>query len=502
MHHALMLAVLALGLHDIDDHGDPSLLQQWVFDDQSADNGTLRSQRGDLRGRLRGRASSGRSGGLVIDGMDGMLEIGELTPHLREHLPESAMTIGAWVLISSPTEWGGIAGVIQDNGDHEEGWLLGYRGEHFCMALAATGADADRGDLTYLTAPDPFKLNTWYHVAGTFDGMAMRLWVDGNLVAESLEQSGDIRYPSTGRLAIGAYLDDNEYHPLDGAIQHVRLRNKALDGKQIREEMAAYPDMRGAATPHRPLHMLVGPYLQATEDDGVTVMWETTRPSTGRVEFGTTSELGEVAASTTQATLHEVSLRGLPPESNWFYRVVGESDSDRVESPILTFQTKIRPDTPVGFIVVSDTQNNPAVTTMMSQHAWSHRPHFIMHCGDLVGTGTVKREWVQEFFGSTGELLGRYPIYPTLGNHERDARLYYDYFSLPGEEYFYDYRWGDVHVFVLDTNKDVSPDSAQYRWFQKAIADSDARWKLVQHHQPAWTSDSNDYGDTFSGGST
>jgi hypothetical protein len=248
--------------------------------------------------------------------------------------------------------------------------------------------------------------------------------------------------------------------------------------------------------------MLVGPYLQATEDDGVTVMWETTRPSTGRVEFGTTSELGDVAASTTQATLHEVSLRGLPPESNWFYRVVGESDSDRVESPILTFQTKIRPDTPVGFIVVSDTQNNPAVTTMMSQHAWSHRPHFIMHCGDLVGTGTVKREWVQEFFGSTGELLGRYPIYPTLGNHERDARLYYDYFSLPGEEYFYDYRWGDVHVFVLDTNKDVSPDSAQYRWFQKAIADSDARWKLVQHHQPAWTSDSNDYGDTFSGGST
>jgi hypothetical protein len=42
----------------------------------------------------------------------------------------------------------------------------------------------------------------------------------------------------------------------------------------------------------------------------------------------------------------------------------------------------------------------------------------------------------------------------------------------------------------------------QYQWFVKAVAESNASWKIVQHHQPAYTSDSNDYGDTWKGPSS
>ncbi len=498
---SLLMVLGVLGWHDTHGDADPHLLQQWVFAPPSGASAHVPERQHQLTGTLRGRAAVTTAGGLVIDGMDGVLEIGQMSETLRRHLPDEDMLVSAWVLISTPTEWGGIAGILQDNGDHEEGWLLGYREDHFCFALAGADADAPRGDLTYLTAPTPFEVDRWYHVAGSYDGKTMQLWIDGAIVAESTDQSGPIRYPSSGRMAIGAYIDANEYHPMDGAVQHVRLHNKSA-GSDIAEEMAAYPDMRGAAVPHRPFQLLVGPYLQDAQEDSMTIMWETTRPGAGWVEYGTTSKLGNRVASEAPSSLHEVTLTGLPIESNWFYRVIGESGDERIESPVLTFQTKTRASTPLGFIVVGDTQNNAAVTNMMSKHAWSHRPHFIMHCGDLVGTGTMKREWVQEFFGSTGDLLGRFPIYPTLGNHERDAQLYYDYFSLPGEEYYYDYRWGDVHVFVLDTNKDISPSSDQYQWLSRVLPASDARWKVVQHHQPAWTSDSNDYGDTFSAGST
>ncbi len=499
---ALFVILAALGLHDTHGHANPHLLQQWIFDPGQVTDAQVRERRHRLVGALQGRAAVTPATGLVIDGMDGVLEVGPMSKSLRQHLPSTHMLVSAWVLISTPTEWGGIAGILQDNGEHEEGWLLGYREDHFCFALAGADSEAPQGDLTYLTAPEAFALGQWYHVAGSYDGRAMQLWVDGVLVAESTEQSGPIRYPASGRMVIGAYVDANEYYPMDGAVQHVRLQRVAAGDAAVQEEMAAYPDMRGAGAPHRPFQLLVGPYLQDAREDGVTIMWETTRPGRGWVEYGPTAALGQRAESPATSTSHEVALTDLPIESNWFYRAGGASGEDAVESPVLTFQTKTRPDTPLGFIVVGDTQNNPAVTHMMSNHAWSHRPHFIMHCGDLVGTGTVKREWVQEFFGSTGDLLGRFPIYPTLGNHERDAQLYYDYFSLPGKEYYYDYRWGDVHVFVLDTNKDISPESEQYQWLAKALPASDAKWKIVQHHQPAWTSDSNDYGDTFTGGST
>jgi hypothetical protein len=493
-----------LGFHDTDAAPDPSLQQQWIFHPSHLHDGDMAEARGRLHVSGLGEAElvSGPHGVcLMLDGSTSGVVAGGVAD-LAAHVPEKDITISAWVSVHAQQEWGAIAGLIQDNGSAEEGWLLGYRGDRFCFALSGADTADEDGLLTYLTSPEPFSLDRWYHVAGVYNGTVMSLWIDGKQVASSEEQSGAIRYPDRGRMAIGAYLDDNEHNPHMGAVQHIRIHNRAFGEDEIGDLLAAYPSMRNQPVPAVPLHILVGPYLQATAPQGITIMWETTRPTSGIVEYGRTAALGNRVVVQTPSLMHEVRVEGLLPETNYFYRVLGLDGNETVQSELLTFQTMIRPDTPAGFIVVGDTQNNPAVTHMMSAFAWSHRPHFVMHCGDLVGTGTVKREWVHEFFGSTGDLLGRFPIYPTLGNHERDAQLYYDYFSLPGEEYFYDYRWGDVHVFVLDTNKDVSPASDQYQWLESALQQSDAAWKVVQHHQPAYTSDSNDYGNTWEGDST
>jgi hypothetical protein len=504
MMNQILFSVLVFGIHDGAAEVDSSLRQHWVFHPVHIQGDAITEVAGRMQASL-GHGIDVLSGShgvcLVLDGSGAVAVGGEYDDH-RVHMPQRDITVSAWVSVHSPQKWGGFVGLIQDNGPTEEGWLLGYRNDKFCFALAGAETDDKDGLLTYLTDPASFAMDRWYHVAGVYDGQRMSLWVDGVQVAQSYEQSGDIRYPASGSMAIGAYLDDNELNPHVGSLQHIRIYDRAVSGPDMQDLLNAYPSMRNQTVPQAPLRILVGPYLQATASDAVTIMWETTRPTAGIIEYGPTAELGSQVVIKQLSLMHEVVVDGLQPETNYFYRVSSGGGSDIVQSELLTFQTMIRPGTPVGFIVVGDTQNNPAVTAMMSEFAWSHRPHFIMHCGDLVGTGTVKREWVHEFFGSTGDLLGRFPIYPTLGNHERDAQLYYDYFSLPGQEYFYDYRWGDVHVFVLDTNKDVSPESMQYQWFVKAVAESNASWKIVQHHQPAYTSDSNDYGDTWKGPSS
>ncbi|MDG2310013.1 MAG: metallophosphoesterase, partial [Planctomycetota bacterium] len=106
------------------------------------------------------------------------------------------------------------------------------------------------------------------------------------------------------------------------------------------------------------------------------------------------------------------------------------------------------------------------------------------------------------FFPSMDPLLSRVPIYPVLGNHEQDARHYYDYMQLPDPEYYYDFEYGNAHFFMLDTNRKVHPGSEQFVWLEKELKKSKAIWKIVCHHHPAFSSDENDYGDMWKGPSS
>ena len=163
---------------------------------------------------------------LILNGTS-WATVGTGTAHLD--LPTEAFTVEAWVQIDAVQEWGGIVGALQDNGSFEQGWLLGFRKDRFCFALATTQfGDAD-GTLTYLTAPTPFTLRKWHHVAGTWNGDIQRLYVDGILVAQDSTQSGSVRTPAKAPLAFGAYLDDDERFPMKGLLGPVAIHDSAMD---------------------------------------------------------------------------------------------------------------------------------------------------------------------------------------------------------------------------------------------------------------------------------
>ncbi|MFN7022748.1 MAG: LamG domain-containing protein, partial [Phycisphaerales bacterium] len=135
---------------------------------------------GRVRARVVGnpkKALIGPAEGARFDGMGDWLEVREDIAVSREGLPEREFTAAAWVCVTRPTEYGGIIGCLQDNGGFEKGWVLGYSTKSFYLGLSTSGADDGDGKMTYLNGRTRLEPGKWYHVAGTYDGEEMRLYV-------------------------------------------------------------------------------------------------------------------------------------------------------------------------------------------------------------------------------------------------------------------------------------------------------------------------------------
>jgi hypothetical protein len=106
--------------------------------------------------------------------------------------------------------------------------------------------------------------------------------------------------------------------------------------------------------------------------------------------------------------------------------------------------------------------------------------------------GQYYHEYIHPYQGSYGNGAAENRFYPALGNHDWmpgsiDPHL--EYFTLPGNERYYDVVFGPVHVFILDSNDEEpdgrTADSIQAQWLQTQVAASTTPWKLVSlHHAP------------------
>lgn len=248
----------------------------------------------------------------------------------RSLVPSRDMTAEAWVRVDRVSDWGGFVGAVQDNGDFERGWVLGSVKSSFSFGLASTNA----GRLTYLAAPTPFATNTWHHVAGTYDGTTMTLYVDGQPVATSAAQSGDIFYPPSASYVIGAYVDDDERYPLAGAVNEVRVWRRALAGEEVAARHAAKKALFPAPAPApRFFRPAFGPFVDWLDRRSAVVTWETdvAQPTRLRLELpdGRERDLGDGKARTS----HSVVLSGLEPDKEHHYRLVAPNEEGR---PVVT----------------------------------------------------------------------------------------------------------------------------------------------------------------------
>jgi predicted phosphodiesterase len=477
----------------------------WVFDNNAVNGKAVADKVGKLPGTLLGTpkviADESTSYLHLTGPDDGVMVKDRVTPDAA-FLPAESLSVVAWVRIDEPTEWGAFLGCFQDNGPIKQGLVVGFNKKKFYFGLATKTA----GKITYLESQTEYVRGKWYHIAAVYDGKQMRLFVNGQLDATSNAQSGPVLYAKAAKFVLGRYQDDNENYPMHGAIKEVMLCPHAVEAGQVAAHFEADKALAEApsAVPDGP-KFVVEPYLQYVTRTGITVMWETEEACTAVVEYGDKYPPKEQAKVEKADVMGEVPLTNLEPNTKYFYRVVCKDAQGReLTSKPLTFMTAPGPADAFSFTVVGDTQRNPVVTGKIAKLMWERRPNFVVHCGDVVDDGASKLQWTGDLFKPCNELFGRVAVFPCIGNHEKDHPHYYKYFSLPKPEYYYQYTYGNTDFFVLDTNtkRNLKADGEQYKWLDKALAASTAKWKVCYHHHPAYSSDDDDFGNSWKGSTT
>lgn len=109
--------------------------------------------------------------------------------------------------------------------------------------------------------------------------------------------------------------------------------------------------------------------------------------------------------------------------------------------------------------------------------------------------GRYYHRFLFPYFGGFGTGAYRNRFFPALGNHDLHAgggRPFLDYFTLPGNERYYDFVVGPVRFFALNSDQrepdGTMPWSAQRRWLKQRLAESRARWNVVYFHHPPYSS--------------
>jgi tartrate-resistant acid phosphatase type 5 len=136
----------------------------------------------------------------------------------------------------------------------------------------------------------------------------------------------------------------------------------------------------------------------------------------------------------------------------------------------------------------------------------SWNPDFIITTGDNnysdgaaatidQNIGQYYHDFIGSYTGSYGAGAVTNKFFPSLGNHDwvtAGAVPYLNYFTLSGNERYYDFVRGSVHLFAIDSDPNepdgISSTSVQATWLQNALAASTSPWKIVYFHHPPYSS--------------
>jgi tartrate-resistant acid phosphatase type 5 len=137
-------------------------------------------------------------------------------------------------------------------------------------------------------------------------------------------------------------------------------------------------------------------------------------------------------------------------------------------------------------------------------HSWS--PDLVITTGDNnydlgeqatidANIGQYYHDFISPYTGGYGPGATTNRFFPSLGNHDwytAGAAAYLSYFTLPGNERYYDVLRGPVHFFAIDSDPGepdgVTAGSTQALWLQQRLASSTAVWQVVYFHHPPYSS--------------
>ena len=165
----------------------------------------------------------------------------------------------------------------------------------------------------------------------------------------------------------------------------------------------------------------------------------------------------------------------------------------------------------VTFAVIGDYGQNSSEEGQVADMIKKWGVDFIITTGDnnyLLGSRSSLKKNITKYYGdfiynpdapanlqchgkAEKEKINRF--FPCPGNHDnytKGMKPYLDYFTLPGDEKNYDFSWGPVQFFSINTGKDAKIDcceSPESKWLQAGLSKSTSPFKLVYFHHPPFS---------------
>ncbi|HYH54218.1 MAG TPA: LamG domain-containing protein, partial [Solirubrobacterales bacterium] len=175
---------------------------------------------------------------------------------------------------------------------------------------------------TLVVSPEPLAANVWAHVAVTYDGSHMRLYLDGELI--DTNPTAVANMPSSGPLQIGCADIFNEH--FQGLIDEPRLYNRALGAGELQQTMTTgFPiAITEAATEVEANDAILNGIANA--NGGATEYFFEYGPSKA---YGTTIA-GEELGSKREAVEITEAVVDLAPETTYHYRLVSNNAAGTV----------------------------------------------------------------------------------------------------------------------------------------------------------------------------
>lgn len=253
--------------------------------------------------------------------------------------------------------------------------------------------------------------------------------------------------------------------------------------------------------------------LSLTEhpSSAMKIAWDTVGEGPSLVSYKVDTNGSQVMKATGKTTKprtspffkHEVTLEGLLPDTEYAFSVEGQETLTQAQ----TFKTASEPGTGrARFAVFGDSRNdfmefNQDRWKAVADAAAEEPIDFSLHTGDYTLTSVSPFGW-EWFFDAGANLFAKAPFMAVRGNHEMYGPVFEDRFSLPGNETFYSFDYGPVHVAVLDTEdrlltrlapdigsvSDFGPGSEQYVWLEQDLQSvPGGMWKVVAFHRPPYS---------------
>lgn len=205
-----------------------------------------------------------------------------------------------------------------------------------------------------------------------------------------------------------------------------------------------------------------------------------------------TSNIQTFSVSKHAARINAVEITGLEAGRTYYYQVGDGTENNW--SSIGSFRTTAAESNNTKFFVIGDTQmsgdtaaDSEPIELLTSIGSLVKDYDFGIQTGDYVDNGGNYPMWV-EIQNEFGTAFSGIDMIHTLGNHEYYGdsegvaanRLYN---RTGNERLYYSVEYGNVYVAVINNNANLTE---ALEWLKQDAIASDAAWKVLSIHQPAY----------------